>query len=193
MHITAGKLNWNAQTRIKWQSPNSCRVLGESQKYRLPGRRMVWRSRPRFLCFNDLPRIWVKLMKSVPWGLPLTLAECSSPLSVPFYTPSHYGCLLVCWLFFPLIVFPGSGESFSVSACARTTVCGCSARARALKIQHCALEQRRGNWLFCQYVSTQCWVCHKSGLPDYYAWSTVWFHILCFASSFKTIKLEQCP
>lgn len=56
----------------------------------------VGRSRPRFLCFNDLLRIRLKLMKSVAWGLPLTLAECSSPLSVPFYTPSHYGCVLVC-------------------------------------------------------------------------------------------------
>lgn len=40
-----------------------------------------------------------------PWS------ECLSPLSVPFCSPSHSGCLLVCWLFFPLIVFPGSGES----------------------------------------------------------------------------------
>lgn len=49
-----------------------------------------------------------------PWS------ECFSPLSFPFYSPSHSGCLLVCWLFFPLIVFPGSGES-----CRDMCICAC--------------------------------------------------------------------
>lgn len=44
-------------------------------------------------------------------GLTFDPGECLSPLSVPFCSPSHYGCLFVCWLFFPFIVFPGSGES----------------------------------------------------------------------------------
>ena len=63
-------------------------------------------------CCNDLLRIWLKLMKAAHWGLPLTLVECLSPISVPFYSLSHSGCLSVCWLFFPVIVFRGSGESY---------------------------------------------------------------------------------
>lgn len=46
-----------------------------------------------------------------PWS------ECLSLLSGPFYCPTHSGRLLVCWLFFPLIVFPGSGENCTVCVC----------------------------------------------------------------------------
>lgn len=63
-------------------------------------------------CYIDLLRIWLKLMKAVRRGLPLTVAKCPSSVSVPFYSLGHSGRHSVCWLFFPLIVFTGSGESY---------------------------------------------------------------------------------
>lgn len=80
-------------------------------------------------------------------------SECFSPLSVLFYSPSHSGCLLVCWLFFPLIVFPGSGESCR-DVCVHLCVCVC------VSLKYSILALAPALWSLSFFCSSPA-VCYK--------------------------------
>lgn len=75
-----------------------------------------------WVCYNDLLRIWLKSMKTVRRGLPLTLVKCLSPISVPFYSLRHS-----LWMPFSLLTFLSSPcfhrQWWKLRGCVRACVC----------------------------------------------------------------------